>query len=48
VIGAAPLKTIPCQGVTGAAFSRRIGLWWGESLTSLREHAAPSGGGSSR
>jgi len=28
------------HGLTGAAFSRMIGLWWGELMTSLREHAA--------
>jgi uncharacterized protein YndB with AHSA1/START domain len=28
----------------GAAFSRMIGLWWGELMTSLREHAATRGG----
>lgn len=28
------------HGLTGAAFSRMIGMWWGDLLTSLREHAA--------
>jgi uncharacterized protein YndB with AHSA1/START domain len=28
------------HGEVGAAFSRAIGLWWGELLTGLREHAA--------
>lgn len=28
------------HGQVGAAFSRMIGLWWGELLTSLRQHAA--------
>jgi uncharacterized protein YndB with AHSA1/START domain len=28
------------HGLTGAAFSRLIGLWWGEQLSSLREHVA--------
>ena len=32
------------HGLKGAAFSRMIGLWWGELLTSLREHAARSDG----
>jgi uncharacterized protein YndB with AHSA1/START domain len=27
------------HGLVGAAFARRIGLWWGELMTSLREHA---------
>lgn len=27
------------HGLRGPAFSRMIGLWWGELLTSLREHA---------
>lgn len=26
------------HGLTGAAFSRMIGLWWGELMTSLRRH----------
>lgn len=30
------------HGATGAAFSRQIGLWWGELMTSLREHVATS------
>jgi len=28
------------HGLEGAAFSRWIGLWWGELLSGLREHAA--------
>ena len=28
------------HGLTGAAFSRMIGLWWGVLMTSLREHVA--------
>ncbi len=28
------------HGLSGAAFIRMIGLWWGELMTSLREHAA--------
>jgi uncharacterized protein YndB with AHSA1/START domain len=28
------------HGLDGAAFSRSMGLWWGELLTSLREHVA--------
>ena len=28
------------HGLVGAAFSRMIGLWWGELMTSLREHVA--------
>jgi uncharacterized protein YndB with AHSA1/START domain len=31
------------HGLEGAAFSRMIGLWWGELMTSLREHAASRG-----
>jgi uncharacterized protein YndB with AHSA1/START domain len=27
------------HGLEGSAFSRMIGLWWGELLSSLREHA---------
>lgn len=27
------------HGQVGAAFSRTIGLWWGQLMTSLREHA---------
>lgn len=27
------------HGLEGAAFSRRIGMWWGDLMTSLREHA---------
>jgi len=26
------------HGLTGAAFSRMIGLWWGDLVTALREH----------
>ena len=26
------------HGLVGAAFSRMIGLWWGQLMTSLREH----------
>jgi uncharacterized protein YndB with AHSA1/START domain len=28
------------HGLTGAAFARMIGLWWGDLLSSLREHVA--------
>jgi hypothetical protein len=28
------------HGLTGAEFSRKIGLWWGELMTGLREHVA--------
>ncbi|HJZ86708.1 MAG TPA: SRPBCC domain-containing protein [Polyangia bacterium] len=28
------------HGLVGPAFSRMIGLWWGELMTSLREHVA--------
>ncbi|HVO49387.1 MAG TPA: SRPBCC domain-containing protein [Thermoanaerobaculia bacterium] len=28
------------HGLQGAAFARMIGLWWGDLLTALREHAA--------
>jgi uncharacterized protein YndB with AHSA1/START domain len=28
------------HGLIGPAFSRMIGLWWGELMTSLREHIA--------
>lgn len=28
------------HGLTGAAFSRANGLWWGELMSSLREHVA--------
>lgn len=31
------------HGLTGAAFSRMIGLWWGDLLTALREHLAGAG-----
>lgn len=27
------------HGEQGAAFARRLGLWWGELMTALREHA---------
>jgi hypothetical protein len=30
------------HGLTGAAFLRFIGLWWGDLMTSLREHVASS------
>jgi uncharacterized protein YndB with AHSA1/START domain len=30
------------HGLVGAGFSRMIGLWWGDLLTSMREHAAAS------
>jgi len=30
------------HGLEGAAVSRMIGLWWGELLTSLREHSSRS------
>jgi hypothetical protein len=30
------------HGLTGPAFSRMIGLWWGELMTSLREHVGRS------
>ncbi len=30
------------HGKVGAEFSRMIGMWWGELMTSLREHAARS------
>lgn len=33
------------HGLTGADFSRMIGMWWGDLLTSLREHAATTSGG---
>lgn len=33
------------HGLAAAAFSRMIGLWWGELLTSLRQHAATRSGG---
>ena len=32
------------HGLEAAAFSRMIGLWWGELLTSLREHAGRRSG----
>jgi hypothetical protein len=32
------------HGLVGAAFSRTIGLWWGELMTSLREHVAEEQG----
>ena len=28
------------HGLVGGDFSRMIGMWWGELLTSLREHVA--------
>jgi hypothetical protein len=28
------------HGLEAAAFSRMIGLWWGELMTGLREHVA--------
>jgi hypothetical protein len=28
------------HGLVGPAFSRMIGLWWGDLMTSLREHVA--------
>lgn len=28
------------HGLVGASFSRMIGMWWGDLLTSLREHTA--------
>jgi uncharacterized protein YndB with AHSA1/START domain len=30
------------HGLTGAAFARNLGLWWGDQLTALREFAAAS------
>jgi hypothetical protein len=27
------------HGLVGADFSRMIGLWWGDQLTSLRRHS---------
>lgn len=30
------------HGLTGAAFSRHIGLWWADLMTALREHVAAS------
>jgi hypothetical protein len=30
------------HGLTGAAFARMVGLWWGDLLTALREHAGAS------
>lgn len=35
------------HGLAGPDFSRMIGLWWGDLLTSLREHVATSGVSSS-
>jgi uncharacterized protein YndB with AHSA1/START domain len=29
------------HGLAGAEHSRRLGLWWGQLLSSLREHTAP-------
>jgi Activator of Hsp90 ATPase homolog 1-like protein len=31
------------HGLVGPAFSRMIGLWWGELMTSMREHVAAKG-----
>lgn len=31
------------HGLTGAAFSRKNGLWWGELMSALREHVATRG-----
>jgi len=31
------------HGATGAAFSRRLGLWWGDLMSALREYAAVAG-----
>lgn len=31
------------HGLEGAAFSRSMGLWWGDLLTGLREHVARGG-----
>jgi uncharacterized protein YndB with AHSA1/START domain len=31
------------HGLVGPAFSRMIGMWWGELMTSLREHASARG-----
>ncbi len=28
------------HGLTGAEFSRMIGMWWGDLARSLREHVA--------
>ena len=36
------------HGQPVAAFVRMLGLWWGELMTSLREHAARSAAGSSQ
>lgn len=33
------------HGLESAAFSRMIGLWWGDLLTGLREHVATRGTG---
>jgi hypothetical protein len=32
------------HGLTGAEFSRMIGMWWGGLMTSLREHTAGKAG----
>jgi hypothetical protein len=32
------------HGLAGAAFTRMIGLWWGELMTALREHVSERGG----
>ena len=31
------------HGLVGAAFSRMMGMFWGELMTSLREHVATRG-----
>ena len=31
------------HGAVGAAFPRHIGMWWGELMSSLREHVAGRG-----
>jgi uncharacterized protein YndB with AHSA1/START domain len=33
------------HGLVGAAFSRMIGMWWGELMSSLREHLMEDRGG---
>jgi hypothetical protein len=33
------------HGQVGPAFSRTLGMWWGELMTSLREHVAAKAGG---
>ena len=32
------------HGLTGAAFARTLGLWWGDQLTALRERMRPGPG----